>query len=305
MNDYERASTITSPVDPNEAFRRRMEAAYTDDYLRIMGIEHYRQGYFTPDLAPDDLPGALERHVEVLLDPLGLGPQHTILELGCNMGATTVQIIRRYGCTVHAIDIVPNMARAAAERVRAEGLDNRAFVSQMDAQQLQFPDQTFDYVIGIEVVNHLTDKTACLREIARVLKPGGQLVLAEYLLSPRAPRLGARLVQMILESERLEDAEHYQRYLAAAGLAPAQITDHSLQTVIATTRAFRSERYRNRARAYCVAYFGVVFALLMPALFRLWERMFARGHARYVFLYSQRPDEATPAPTTDAGAPRG
>ena len=47
----------------NSALKRRMEHAYTDDYLRIMGVEHYRLGYFTPDLAPDDLPAALERYL--------------------------------------------------------------------------------------------------------------------------------------------------------------------------------------------------------------------------------------------------
>jgi cyclopropane fatty-acyl-phospholipid synthase-like methyltransferase len=282
--------TSDDPIDPGAAFKKRMEIAYTDDYLRIMGIEHYRQGYFTPDLAPDDLPAALDRHVEVLLGPLALGPQHVVLELGCNAGATTVQLVRRYGCTVHAIDIVPDMVRAAEERTRLAGVADRAHVSLMDARLLQFPDATFDVVVGIEVVYHFEDKAACLREIARVLKPGGQLVLAEYLLSPTAPRLGARLVQSILESDRIEDADGYQKYLAAAGFAPPRITDHAEQTVVATTRAFRSERYRNRIRAYGVVYFGVLFALLMPAAYWLWEQMFRRGHARYVFLYSERRD---------------
>lgn len=285
------------PGDANAAFKRRMELAYTDDYLRIMGIEHYRQGYFTPDLAPDDLPAALERHVEVLLDPLAIGPNHVLLELGCNMGATTVQMIRRYGCTVHAIDIVEDMARAAAERVRLEGVADRAHVSQMDAQSLHFPDGMFDFVLGIEVLYHIKDKAACLREIARVLKPGGRLVLAEYLLSPKASQLGASLVRTILESDRIEDAEQYQKYLTSAGFAPARITDHAAQTVIATTRALRSERYRNRSRAYGAVYFGLAFALVMPALYWLWERTFRRGHARYVFLSSQRGDApGKPAP---------
>lgn len=284
-------STASSadPTGPNDAFKRRMENAYTDDYLRIMGIEHYRQGFFTPDVAPDDLPRALDRHVEVLLDPLQPGPQHTVLELGCNLGATTVQLVRRYGCTVHAIDIVPDMARAAADNVRRNGLEDRAVVVQMDARRLEYPDAMFDLVIGIEVVNHFTDKAACMREIFRVLKPGGRLVLAEYLLKPGAPRLGARLVRAILESDHLEDAGSYRVYLADAGFESPQITDHSRETVVATTRAFRSERYAKRIRAYCVVYFGVLFALVMPALYRLWESMFSRGHAQYVFLYARRP----------------
>lgn len=288
VDPTESSSRPSGPEDA-AAFQRRMETAYTDDYLRIMGIEHYRQGFFSPEVAPDDLPRALDRHVEVLLDPLQLGPQHTVLELGCNVGATTVQVVRRYGCTVHAIDIVPDMARAAADNVRRQGLAERAVVAEMDARRLQYPDAMFDAVIGIEVVNHFTDKAACLREVFRVLKPGGRLVLAEYLLQRSAPRLGASLVRMILESDNLEDAGSYRNYLAAAGFDPPQISDHSLATVVATTRAFRSERYARRIRAYCVVYFGVVFAMVMPALYRLWEAMFRRGHAQYVFVYAQRP----------------
>ncbi len=288
MSDDPRESSVTAASATDDAFKRRMESAYTDDYLRILGIEHYRQGFFTPDIAPDDLPTALDRHLEVLTAPLGLGPQHTVLELGCNMGATTVQLIRRHGCTVHAIDIVPGMVEGARDRVRAEGLSGWAFVVQMVIQRLQYPDATFDFVIGIEVVNHLPDKSACFREIARVLKPGGQIVLAEYLLRRRAPWLGKRLVQSVLESDRLEDSEQYQGYLAAAGFEAAQIFDHAEETVIATTRAFRSERYRNRVRAYWVVYFGVVFSLFMPALYHLWVKMFREGHARYVFLYGRR-----------------
>lgn len=281
MQEHTRAS--------DDAFKRRMETAYTDDYLRIMGIEHYRQGFFTPEVAPDDLPRALDRHLEVLMDPLSLGPQHTVLELGCNLGATTVQLIQRYGCTVHAIDIVEDMVRAAADNVRRHGLADRAHVAVMDARHLRYPDATFDCVVGIEVVYHLADIGGSIEEIFRVLKPGGRLVLAEYLLARGAPRVGARLVRTILESDHIEDSDRYEQYLAAVGFAPPQISDHAMETVVATTRAFRSERYRRRIRAYCVVYFGVVFALVMPGLYRLWEAMFRRGHARYVFIYAARP----------------
>ena len=94
---------------------------------------------------------------------------------------------------------------------------------------------------------------------------------------------------MILESPPLEDAEHYGGYITGAGFEPPRISDHSLQTVVATTRAFRTERYRQRIRAYCVVYFGVLFSLVMPALYRLWESMFRRGHAQYVFIYARHP----------------
>ena len=273
----------------DDKYKRRMETAYTEDYLRIVGIEHYRLAYFTPDLAPDDLPGALERYLEVLLDPLGIGPEHTILDVGCGVGATTAWMVRRYGCRVAAIDIVPDFVEAAARRFTTDGMTERATAHKMDALNLAFPDATFDFVLGLEVIYHFPDKQRFFQEAARVLKPGGQLVLSEYFTVRGAARMGTQFVQMILESDKLEDELTYRGYLETAGLLPPCIKDVYEQTVVGTNRAFRSPRYRSRVKAYSAVYFGLLFAAAMPAVYWLWEQLFRRGHARHVFLTSQKP----------------
>ena len=225
----------------------------------------------------------------MLLDPLHIQPHHTVLDLGCNLGATTSWLVRRYGCKVLAIDIVEEMVRVACDRFQEEGIADRASASCMDARALELGDGTFDLVLGIEVIHHIPDKAACLEEIARVLKPGGRLVLTEYLLEPHAPRLGASFIKMIVESERLESEQSYRALLAAAGMGETVITDHHLQTVVGTNRAFRSDRYRAKVRAYASIYFGRPFAAAMPAVYWLWEQMYRRGYARYAFIYSKKP----------------
>src|SRR4029079_6763292 len=119
-----------------------------------------------------------------------------------------------------------------------EGIAGRAIAACMDARHLEMADQTFDFVLGIEVIHHIPDKAACLHEIARVLKPGGQLVLTEYLLEPHAPRLGAAFLKMIVESDQWESESSSRALLAAAGLGEPEVTDHHLQTVAGTNRAF-------------------------------------------------------------------
>jgi ubiquinone/menaquinone biosynthesis C-methylase UbiE len=279
-----------SPRIPDDnAHSRQMAAAYTDDYLRIFDIEHYHLGYFEPDIAPDDLPTALERHLEVLLSPLKLGPDSTVLELGCNVGATASWLVHRYGCTVYAIDIVENMVRIADKRFEREKIKGRAIASCMDARHLDFKDEMFDAIVGVEVLHHFDEKLGCLRDLARVLKPGGQLALAEYLLEPGAPKLGARLVRMIVESEGLHDEQRYRSDLAAAGFGSPVISDHYKETVVGTNGAFVSDRYRAKSTAYVRLYFGTWFSLAFPWLMRAWTYMFERGHARYVFLHSRKP----------------
>lgn len=280
----------TAPRVPESAYAKRMEHAYTDDYLRIMGIEHYRLGYFEPDIAADDLPAALERYTEVLLAPLNLGPTSVVLDLGCAAGATATWLVRRYGCTVYAIDIVEDMVKLAKSRFEFEKISDRAIAMRADAQNLELKDAMFDAVIGIETVYHLPDKGAFFKSAARVLKPGGQIVLAEYLLNAGGPKLGEALIKMILESDKIEEESDYRAYLAAAGLSPPSITDHHQQTVEGTNRAYMTERYRGRLTAYAHIYFGLLFSLAYRHVLWLWAYMFRRGYARHVFLYSRKPD---------------
>ncbi len=286
----------------DDKYKQRMETAYTQDYLRIVGIEHYRLAYFTPDLAPDDLPAALERYLEVLLDPLEIKPDHVVLDVGCGIGATTAWMVRRYGCRVYAIDIVADFVDAAARRFAGDGMAERATAQKMDALDLAFPAATFDFIVGLEVIYHFPDKQRFFTEAARVLKPGGTLVLSEYLTVPGAPRLGTQFVQMILESDKLETEATYRSYLAAANLSAPRLTDVFEQTVVGTNRAFRSSRYRSRVKAYSAVYFGLLFAAAMPAVYWLWEQLFKRGHARHVFMYSQKAATPAPPPGLSSGA---
>jgi O-methyltransferase StaMB len=271
------------------AYAKRMENAYTDDYLRIMGIEHYRLGYFEPDIPTDDLPAALERYTEVLLAPLNLGPTSVVLDLGCATGATASWLVRRYGCTVHAIDIVEGMVAGARSRFELEQISDRAIAARMDARSLEFKDATFDAVIGIETVYHFPDKGAFFKSAARVLKPGGQIVLSEYLLKAGGPKIGVALVKMILESDKIEEESDYRAYLAEAGLSPPSITDRHEQTVEGTNRAYMTKRYRSRLTAYAHIYFGLLFSLAYRHVLSLWAYMFRKGHVRHVFLYSRKP----------------
>jgi 2-polyprenyl-3-methyl-5-hydroxy-6-metoxy-1,4-benzoquinol methylase len=271
-----------------QAEEERLAAVYSDDYLRILGVEHWHAGYFEPDIAPDDLPTALERYLEVFLDPLGIKPEHKVLEIGCNAGATTSWMVKRYGCTVHAIDILPKMVEATERRLRRDGITDRASVSQMDAEQLTFEDASFDYVIAAEVTFHLADKRRCLKEAARVLKPGGQLALVEFMRGEKTSALGAAFSKRYFDSEFLETEAQYRGHLAVAGFGSPRITDHHEQTIIPTNRAYMSERYRNRLRACIVIYWGVPFALAQPAILWYCDRVFRQREIRHVFLYATK-----------------
>lgn len=101
------------------------------------------------------------------------------------------------GMRVVGIDISSGVLELA--RGRAKESATRAEFKVADAQHLPFPDATFDTVIATLALCSIPDDAAAVREIARVLRPGGAVVLLEHVRSPsRAVRAAQRLLEPLL-----------------------------------------------------------------------------------------------------------
>jgi phosphatidylethanolamine/phosphatidyl-N-methylethanolamine N-methyltransferase len=82
---------------------------------------------------------------------------------------------------VVGVDYCEPMLRKAHERVAEHALAHVEALAVMDAQQLAFPDATFDAVVAQYVITTVPDPEAALDEIARVTKPGGEIILVNHL----------------------------------------------------------------------------------------------------------------------------
>ena len=116
-------------------------------------------------------------------NPFSLGPINkgdVILDIGCGTGVDTILAAMMAGPTGKAvgIDIVPEMLQRARSNVALTGLKNASFES-TSGGILPFSDNEFDVVISNGVINLIPDKAALLKEVSRVLKPGGRLMLAD------------------------------------------------------------------------------------------------------------------------------
>jgi SAM-dependent methyltransferase len=101
-----------------------------------------------------------------------------VLEYGCGSGSYAVPMARR-GALVTGIDISRRCIEAARREAAAAGFPDTEFIV-MDAMDMDFPDESFDLVIGTGILHHL-DLDRCFDELLRVLRPGGRAVFLEPL----------------------------------------------------------------------------------------------------------------------------
>ena len=101
-----------------------------------------------------------------------------VLEVGVGTGLSLPEYKPHLEIT--GIDLAPEMLERARERVAAENLTNVAGLHEMDAGNLQFPDASFDTVVAMYVITVVPDPEKVMRELARVVKPGGEVMLVNH-----------------------------------------------------------------------------------------------------------------------------
>jgi SAM-dependent methyltransferase len=110
-----------------------------------------------------------ERRLNMLKAHAQLANARVLID-GCGIGMYAAQIRRRFTPHVEAIDVEFERVRAA----RAAGVE-RALVAA--AENLPYPNSTFDTVLSHEVIEHVGDDRAAVREMVRVARPGGRIVI--------------------------------------------------------------------------------------------------------------------------------
>lgn len=142
-----------------------------------VGQEEFYEEFFT-ELDEGVLGDGGDRRKEVRLGGVRealrgeLRPGAKLLDVGCGCGDNLLSLSQLEGVELHGIEF----AQANVRRARAL-LGDKARVQQGSALELPFADASFDALTCVEVLEHLTDEDRAVRELARVLKPGGVLAL--------------------------------------------------------------------------------------------------------------------------------
>lgn len=136
--------------------------------------EAYRRWAPVYDYTFGRISTAGRRHAVELIN----GSTGKVLEVGVGTGLSLPEYKSHLDIT--GIDLAPEMLQKARERVAAEGLKNVSGLHEMDAGNLQFADNSFDTTVAMYVITVVPEPEKVMRELARVTKPGGQVLLVNH-----------------------------------------------------------------------------------------------------------------------------
>ncbi len=148
-----------------------------DGILEFYWGEHIHLGYYGNPPQRKDFIQAKVDLVHEMVRWGNLPKTGKLLDVGCGIGGSSRILAQDYGYEVTGITISPQQVERARQ-LTPPGVNVKFAVD--DGMALSFPDETFDIVWSIEAGPHMPDKDVFARELLRVLKPGGVLVVADW-----------------------------------------------------------------------------------------------------------------------------
>lgn len=198
------------------------ERQYSDAVVESMESA-YGEGFLSPGGADE---------VGDMLAGLRLDGQ-AVLDLGCGIGGACFLLARDFGAgRVVGVDVEADSIARARDAAKAFGLDDRVAFEPVEPGPMPFSDDQFDLVFTKDVVCHVPDKVPLLAEVFRVLRPGGLLVLGDWMKGD--DRAGVDAFDAWVAQHRaaglkfsFEPETVYRRALDAAGFIDVTLREHS------------------------------------------------------------------------------
>jgi demethylmenaquinone methyltransferase/2-methoxy-6-polyprenyl-1,4-benzoquinol methylase len=115
-----------------------------------------------------------------LVERIEADPNATVLDVACGTAAVPIELVRRYGCRVVGVDQSAEMLAAGRERIDAAGLGERIELEKGRAEHLPFGDASFEALTFTYLLRYVDDPAATMKELARVVRPGGRIAMLDF-----------------------------------------------------------------------------------------------------------------------------
>jgi demethylmenaquinone methyltransferase/2-methoxy-6-polyprenyl-1,4-benzoquinol methylase len=119
-----------------------------------------------------------------LLSRVDVRATDTVLDVATGTAAVAIELVSVTGCAVIGVDQSPEMLAAGRARVERAGLAHRIELREARAEELPFDDAAFDALTFTYLLRYVDDPAATLRELARVVRPGGTIAALEFGVPP-------------------------------------------------------------------------------------------------------------------------
>jgi SAM-dependent methyltransferase len=178
-------------------------------------------------LLDDQLHPGGEQLTRRLAQLAGIERGRRVLDIGCGNGATARLLARELECEVVGVDLGSRAIAQAVEAGGADGLAARVGFVLGDAEELPFPDAGFDVAFSECSLCTFPDKQRAIAEMARVVRPGGTVAIADVTADldalPAQLRSAAARVACVADARSADD---YASLLRDAGCEPVAIESH-------------------------------------------------------------------------------
>ena len=128
--------------------------------------------------------GQNRRWRKAMVDRIVAASPRTVLDVATGTAGVALELARRTSADVVGVDLTLAMLVQGRQRIDAVGLNERVRLVEARGEQLPFPDQTFDALTFTYLLRYVDDPKETLRELARVVRPGGTVASLEFFVPP-------------------------------------------------------------------------------------------------------------------------
>jgi len=118
-------------------------------------------------------------------EALGIKKDDKVLDAGCGVGGSAIWVAENYGVKVTGISIVDKQIKQAQNNAKRRKVDHLVDFKVMDYCSTDFPDEFFDKIYAMESMCYAKNKSVFVKEMYRILKPGGSLAISDAFLDDK------------------------------------------------------------------------------------------------------------------------
>ncbi|AGA90569.1 methylase involved in ubiquinone/menaquinone biosynthesis [Thioflavicoccus mobilis 8321] len=208
-----------------ETARRYYNSDDADNfYFLVWGGEDIHIGLY--ETSEDPVADASHRTVARMADSAsGVGPESRVLDIGAGYGGAARYLAKRFGCRVTALNLSEKENERDRQMNAEQGIDHLIDVVDGSFEAIPAEDASFDLVWSQDAILHSGEREKVIAEVARVLRPGGELIFTDPMQADDCPAgvLGPVLDRIHLAS--LGSVGFYREMAAKYGLAEVEVID--------------------------------------------------------------------------------